>query len=359
MSDRVITDTAQIDTDWLDEVLVRGGALHAAGVLDFSVEALAGDNSRINRIQIRYRPGAVGRGPASVLLKMCESGNEFVGQSEVDYYRRDYVALEGAPVPACYDAQYSVETNAYHVLMEDLSASHRNNWGVRPTRRYGRAVAEALSTLHAHYWVREELRTDELALPDRAAIERYFAHIRPGLSPLLEATRTEIDDASRRALSDIFEHHPAKMLERTNMDAGFTLVHGDVNPGNILSPLDGRGKTYLIDRQPFDWSLTVWLGASDLAYLMVHWWDTDLRRAFELPTLRAYHDHLSSRGVKGYEWEQLVRDYRLSAVQSVYVAIQWCALEADRERMRWVWLPQLQKSLRAFFDLRCADLWRA
>ncbi len=91
------------------------------------------------------------------------------------------------------------------------------------------------------------------------------------------------------------------MRERTRDGAGFTLVHGDVNPGNVLTPISGAGPVYLIDRQPFDWSLTTWLGASDIAYMIVHRWDTELRRELELPVLRHYHAALERRGVVGLQ----------------------------------------------------------
>src|SRR5437763_9876643 len=136
----------------------------------------------------------------------------------------------------------------------------------------------------------------------------------------------EIDAAWRDALVEIFEQDPPRMLDRTKRPEGFTLVHGDVNPGNILSPLEGDRPVYLLDRQPFDWSLTTWLGVSDLSYLMAHWWETDRRRKLELPVLRHYHASLLSHGVSGYRWEELLGDYRLCVVQSIYVATEWCVV---------------------------------
>ena len=122
---------------------------------------------------------------------------------------------------------------------------------------------------------------------------------RQGLDSLLDATRADISDSWRQVILDIFEYHPGKMLERTKDPSGFTIVHGDINPGNILYPIKNRectrlrqaygaagkriaastkGKVYFLDRQPFTWSLTTWLGVSDLSYLMVQYWDTELRR---------------------------------------------------------------------------------
>ena len=61
-----------------------------------------------------------------------------------------------------------------------------------------------------------------------------------------------------------------------------------------------KRQIYIIDRQPFDWSLTTWLGVYDLAYAMLIDWDTPTRRALEWPVLRRYHDELRRRGVMGY-----------------------------------------------------------
>ena len=68
------------------------------------------------------------------------------------------------------------------------------------------------------------------------------------------------------------------MIECTRDGNGFRLIHGDINPGNLLISHKGFDPIYIIDRQPFDWSLTTWLGVYNLSYFIVHWWDIDTRR---------------------------------------------------------------------------------
>ena len=352
----VISDVRQITADWLEDALRRAGALRTGRVRDVAFEADKSAWSRIVRLRPRYA-GADAAAPAALVLKICAGDDAVFGPSEVHYYTRDYADLADAPIPRCYDAQFSDTPRAYHILMDDLSATHDNTWERPPTLERGCAAATALAALHAHWWGRERLRILGSDLPGRGDIDRYIGHIERGLTPLLAALGDGLDARWRAALHEIFAHHPACMIERTRDAAGFALVHDDVNPGNILAPLDGEGAVYLVDRQPFDWSLTVWLAVSDLAYMMVHWWDTDLRRQWERPILQHYHGQLTRRGIGGYSWEQLLLDYRLAAVQSVYVAVEWCVLESDRTKMRWLWEPQLQKAMTAFFDLRCADLW--
>jgi hypothetical protein len=148
-----------------------------------------------------------------------------------------------------------------------------------------------------------------------------------------------LEESEKAALFEVFDQHAAKMIERTQDSQGFALVHGDPNPGNVLSPL-GEGKTYLVDRQPFDWSLTTWLGVSDVAYMMVHWWPPELRRRFELQVLSAYHQTLIAQGVVGYAWTQLLADYKLSAIQNVYGYRALCSRGADKPEVG-LW-PQLE-----------------
>ena len=138
---------------------------------------------------------------------------------------------------------------------------------------------------------------------------------------------------------------------------GFTLVHGDANLGNILSPHEGSGKTYLIDRQPFDWSLVIWPGVSDLAYFLGLWWQTEPRRQWEIPVLHHYHACLRQHGITDYAWDQLLWDYQLTLIQGLYIAAEWCILESDRIAMKWVWFRHLQRSMAAFFDHKGAKLW--
>jgi hypothetical protein len=71
--------------------------------------------------------------------------------------------------------------------------------------------------------------------------------------------------------------------------------------------------------------------------MMVLWWPTELRRELEQSVLRRYHDGLRARGVRGYAWEDLQRDYALGAAQALYIAAGWCAMPGDPQPMRWVW----------------------
>lgn len=359
MASTVITGVEQVNERWLTDALTAAGALSGGAVARVALEAGQRSLSTVARLALAYTPDARGARPQRLFLKICatELGDASLGPSEVHYYTRDYVGVAGVPLITCYDAVFSAEQRCYHLLLDDLSATHGESHGRRPALAYGLALAEGLARMHAHWWGAERLAAAGESLPAPAQIERYVAMAHAGLEAMLESVRGQIEAHWEPALRDLFAHHPAKMMERAADANGFTLVHGDANPGNILAPFVGDAPVYLIDRQPFDWSLTAWLGVSDLAYMMAHWWESDIRRALELPILRRYHETLLAAGVRGYGWEQLLRDYRLCVVQSVYVAAEWCRNEADCVEMKWAWFPMLQKAMAAFFDHNCAALW--
>jgi hypothetical protein len=370
--DEAVPPPNQIDKDWLTTVLKRDGTLSAGGICDVHVDYLTSTNSHIARIRIEYDIDTKGDVPRSLILKTVEANAGFIQRSEVDYYTRDYFGLVDAPIPKCYAAQVN-DNGSYSILMEDLSSTHERD--SPPSLKYGLAVATALARLHAFGWGEQRIHQLGGRIPDESKLDQYVGHVRRGLDSLLEATSLDISDDWQQTILDIFQYHPRKMLERTKDPIGFTIIHGDVNPGNIFCPIKNRewtrllprprdygaagkridanieGKVYFLDRQPFTWSLTTWLGVSDLSYLMVQYWDVEVRRELEMSVLREYHRQLLTNGVTGYDWDQLFADYKLCAVQAVYTAAEWCIKAEDRERMRWLWRLELERAMHAFFDL--------
>ena len=355
MPEQVISDPGQVSIDWLQRTLARSGALRTGAVAGFQVQAEPAAWSRCVRLQVRYTDDATGPLPIALFLKIC--GVDAFGPSEVEYYGRDYRDLDDAPLVRCYDARYRDQPRGYHLLLDDLSSTHDDCRQSDVTPQLVTALADAVAALHAHRWTAAQRQPIRATLPGTAEIERYLAHIERGLEPLLASGGDDVDRTWPALLREIFARHPALMAARCRDPHGICLVHGDINPTNILAPRAWPGRVYLLDRQPFDWSLRVWLGVSDLAYLMCSFWSVAARREHQIPLLRQYHDGLTRRGVRGYGWDQLWADYRLSAVQAAYVAVEWCVLEADRERMRWLWSLELRRAMQAIADLDCRALW--
>ena len=132
MSGEVITRLEQVEAGWLTAVLLRSGALMRGEVAGFEAETGRGNWSANVRLRLRYSPGALGELPERLFLKMVDTDlgdGESFDDSEVRYYRRDYLGVAGAPLVRCYDGAYSAERRRYHLLLEDLSGTHIERGG--------------------------------------------------------------------------------------------------------------------------------------------------------------------------------------------------------------------------------------
>ncbi len=357
----VITRLEQVSPHWLTDVLSRSGALTRGAVASFELDEGSGNWSSNARLVVNYTAEAQGGRPQRLFLKMVNTelgDDEFFGPSEVNYYTRDYVDVPAVPLLRCYDAHYSEELRRYHILLDDVSQTHVNASKKEPTLAYGLALAEGLAALHARWWGGERLAEADAPIHDAGHIRKFVTIAEPGVDHILRRFVSELQPHWPDILRELFARHPQAIIERTKERNGFTLIHGDTGEQNILTPRQGDRPIYLIDRQPFDWSLTTWLGAYDLAYAMVLDWPVELRRQWEMPVLERYHARLVAQGVQGYSWQRLVDDYRLCVAMGVYVAVEYCRGGINE---RWIsaWLTMFQRSLTACDDLDCRALYAA
>lgn len=358
-SNELITAIDQVTTEWLTAVLARSGALTRGEVAAFDVIDGRGNWSTNARLEVTYSADAQGARPARLFLKMVDADDEEepFDDSEVTYYTRDYVDVPDAPLLRCYDAAWSPALKRYHLLLEDVSATHVEAVEKGPSLEHGLALAEALATLHARWWGGARLAEAGAPIHDAAHIRRFVAIAQPGVGHIVAEFAGQLQPHWPALMAELFAHHPQAMLRRTQDLSGFTLIHGDAGHGNILVPRAGHRPLYLIDRQPFNWSLTTWLGAYDLAYALALGWPVELRRQCELAILERYHATLIGKGVGDYPWQQLWDDYRLCVAMGVYVAVEYCR-GGINQRLAFVWLPMLQRALTACNDLDCRALWQ-
>lgn len=276
-----------------------------------------------------------------MLLRVKIGSAEVFGRDEVEYYLRHFEGLADAPLVKCHHA--AADATHYHLLLDDVADTHRNQFDVVPTERYGRAFAEAAARLHAHRWPQPS--------PDTSALDRALQPARAGLRTMLDAMATGFSATECEQVRELFEWHPSALRARLDDPQGFTWVHGDLNPGNVLAPIEGDGPIFLIDHQPFAGSsLQSWLGVGDMAHAMVVWWPVDARRALERPLVAHWHAQLVARGIEGYPLSRAWEDYRLCALQGIYVPAAWCSEPKTVATMRWVWEPQLRRVLAAAAD---------
>ena len=359
MPEKVITSLDQVTPEWLTAVLTNSNALTNGAVAGFDVDTGGGNWSENARLKIRYTDNSQGTLPQQLFLKIVNADldDEFFGPSEVTYYLRDYVDVEEAPLIRCYGGAYSEEKQYYHLLLDDLSETHIEATQKTPTLTYGLALAEGLAAMHARWWGAERLAEADAPTHSAEHIQHFVDIAEPGVEHIIDRFAADLEPHWPDEIRVLYAKHPRAIIERTQDDNGFTIIHGDVGQTNILVPRDGDHPVYVIDRQPFDWSLTTWLGVYDLAYAMVLDWQVETRRNLETAVLQQYHHHLIKNGVHGYSWEQLFDDYRLCVAMGVYIATEYCR-GGINERAIPYWLPKLKRSLTAGDDLNCHKLWQ-
>lgn len=339
----VIHTPDQVTTSWLTRVLRNSGDLIRGEVTAVKPLIEAGNWSSNARLCLTYSPDSSGKCPASVFLKSVQtdsSSEDYFDDSEVRYYLNDYVDVTDAPLLRCYDSAY--DRNCYHLLLEDVSKTHQPSVLVTPTLKYGQSLAESVAVLHSQYWATRH----SVSMPTAIQVQRYVDVAKPGLKYVLDDPNFKLEPRWSDVLNRFFAIHPQRLVARLRMETGFTLVHGDLNGFNILVPKASEGRIYLIDRQPFEWSLTTWLGVSDLAFALISDWTPEQRRECEHAILQHYHRKLKELGIVDYSWDQLWQDYQLCLVMGVYNAVEFCKKGID-EAMRGRWQSLLTRSLAA------------
>jgi hypothetical protein len=107
------------------------------------------------------------------------------------------------------------------------------------------------------------------------------------------------------------------------------------------------------DVRLIDWDAwRVDTASDDLAYMLAVHCFPDWRRRYERDSLRRYHDTLVGHGVRGYSFEALWQDYRLSVLWQITTPM-W---QANHGLPPWIWWNHLERVMRAVDDLDCLEL---
>src|SRR5260370_7502587 len=83
------------------------------------------------------------------------------GRQEVAFYTEVASAMSDHLVPRCFDADWTADTGAWHLLLEDLTASHSvaTRWPLPPTLAQCQSISRALPPSHAASFAHPPLAT--------------------------------------------------------------------------------------------------------------------------------------------------------------------------------------------------------
>ena len=238
------------------------------------------------------------------------------------------------------------------LLLEDLGALRAADQLAPGSAHDARLVADLLVELHARWWNDRSLD----ALPWLPAVDSEINKLGLGLYAQAWPSFLErIGDRLPREALEVGERLASRsvaLLEEL-AHSPRTLCHGDVRLDNIFF---GPGD----DSQPIllDWQIAGrGVGTYDLAYFMSQSFDPEVRRASEWEILARYHNGLVAAGVRGYDFEQCLLDYRRSVLFGfVYPVIGGGLGDLANERGQTLARVMAERSAAAILDWNAADL---
>lgn len=347
--------------EWLTEALFQSGCLPQGRVASVQITAEPSYTATIARLALTYadkgRPltDTPPTAPTRLFLKLSRSDSEqrVVGsrqrRREVAFHTRVAPSMPQPPVVRCYQAVYCPESEASHLLFDDVSASHfAVQSSVPPPVPLAPRAVDAFAQFHAFWWDHPALgKLDRL--PNRRSIADHVTYTRDQFGPFADAVGDRLTPPQRQAYERTLAALP-RLWEREGKGRHLTLIHGDANFSNVLLPRDPcQGRALIIDWQL--WGVS--FATMDLAHLMALFWDRAHRQKMEKQLLRHYHHTLVRQGVRDYAWTDCWHDYRLAILLRVLFMPMWFRLGGSPETF---WERSLKRATQAVEDLSCLEL---
>jgi hypothetical protein len=136
--------------------------------------------SMVAHLESQYTAHALASLPSQLFLKTsrpdCLVDFPLQGQKEAAFYTR-IAATMPVPLVVCrYGAVYAPEAKKFHLVLEDVSASHLQAtvWPLPPVESQCVQAIKCLAQLHAHWWDHTSLAQDMGARPTEIFIQRSF-----------------------------------------------------------------------------------------------------------------------------------------------------------------------------------------
>ena len=368
---QIITTQAEVTPAWLTEVLSESQVLTAGRVINLNYASNDAFNSSVGHYELIYSSEANPEAPQKVVVKLNEDEG---GENEVALY----LLAMAQPQPLtmlipCYGAAYDAAKGTSYIVLKDLSDTH-----APPANRtqivQGRAVLpepimtkiiEAIAEFHAYWWQSPEFKHNNTVVDVRwyqdkahfeahlARREREYAQFKAEAAHEVPAEVITFYDEVFARLPQLWESHfEARVLIFKNL----TITTGDSYLNQFLCPKDKEGvndRTYLMDFQ----DAGVNFGPFDLAYLMASFWTPAQRHHEQLEEkmLRRYLAVLHAHGVKDYDWQDLLTDYKLMITFVMLIPI-W---DETCGSGKTYWWPKMQCLIANYQDLHCEELFKA
>ena len=319
----------QITAAWLGAALARRGI--DARVADFSIETVGtGQLGETRRFHLRYAGTPPPEAPATLVGKFqsdnavaATSGRDMGWyRSEVMFYR-ELAHRAGIHVPKAYVAEYDETSGHFALLLEDMAPAttgdHMQGCSVENARK---ALGEA-ARLHATFWNDAELEAQPWLYKPAGAQGFYTTELLESSWAHFQKTYSHLMDPQVMQVCDKFVRCHARWNAPRSAPKCFS--HNDFRVDNMLF---GGPRICVVD-----WQTSAWLGTGmDVSYFLGGAFDRATRRAVERDLLKEYLAELQRLGVRDYDFEQLMADYRHYSFAVLVVAIAATVVVKQTER---------------------------
>lgn len=327
------TSVDEISAPWIEEVLQAAGAItdsRIAGVELQPIGADVGFLSRMALVRVSY-DGPVSDAPASFVVKLEPAEGAFrdaeretrAFEREVLFYR-DVASHLNLRLPRVYHSLFSPEASV--LVMEDLSrlTSGDQVRGMRHSEVL--ATVRQIARLHAAFWNNDRLAAlDWLPDHDHFWTDGYETSW-PNFAREYELRLGPEGLALGESLLQHLDWLQARVAERPS-----SFVHADLRADNILLGDPQSDEAAVI----VDWQLgNRSLAAIDPTRLLGGSEPAAQRKGHHMEVFTAWHESLLENGVKGYEFEEALDDFRLGALHCLLIPVKAHGFVGDYTSVR-------------------------
>jgi hypothetical protein len=331
--------------------------LAARGLTDRGVPVAVAERARHRHLfsihaslEVTYRDGPGAGLPSRLFLKLPLAESPASRRMIADEARFYRAFGDDRALPVVRWLAADDDPDHPSLLLDDLSETHFTPSGPVPAGRpQTDAMIDALARFHARWWEDPALGVTVGERWDAATVARTYAQTQQLYGRFRDLVGDAVSAERLAVYEAVLPAWPALAARLVGRDR-LTLIHGDAHAWNCLFPRNpDRHPAYLVDLS----TCRIRTPANDLAYMMAVMWFPDLRRRWELPMLRRYHDRLVAAGVSGYAWEDLWWDYRFAVIIHLFTPVLQAA---GGEVPPSTWWYNLERVHAAFEDLDCRAL---
>jgi hypothetical protein len=347
-----------LSAEWLTAALREGGAANTPTVTAFDYEPIAagvGFLGKLGRLHLRY--DGDGAGAPQTLVAKLPTEDERSRQlammfrfydREVSFYR-DIGPTAGIRVPILHYGASTPANGDFVLLLEDLAPARVGDQLEGCSAEQVRLAIEGIARCHARWWNSPRLGTLGWLPATNDPIHHFAEPAFQGCwAPFVQFVGDKLTPELKRA-GEALATRVIRMLDGI-ADRPRTLLHGDYRADNLFF---GGANTLAA----VDWQVSSAGGGTfDVAYFVSGNVDPQTRRQHEMDWLRLYVQTLKDNGVRDYDFDACLEDYRTDVLYClVYAVIIIGTLDPSNARGLALFQTNVERVLTAIADLDAAS----